>query len=160
MELVAIVFTAIILSANTAPAAEALQASAERLAFVTSEADNSLTIIDLITEKTIKTLPTGKTPHALVFTKTGKGYVNNRGSRDLTVINGNTLNIIKTIPLPAFSFQLAPSPDGNHFYMVNAEDNAMLKIDVAKMEVVSSIPVGKAAMYFAIKKGNDFPSTE
>ena len=35
-----------------------------------------------------------------------------------------------------------------------------LKIDVAKMEVVSSIPVGKATMYFAIKEGNDFPSTE
>jgi hypothetical protein len=50
----------------------------------------------------------GETPHALVFTKTGKGYVNNRGSRDLT----------------------------------------------------ASIPVGKAAMYFAIREGNDFPSTE
>jgi len=44
--------------------------------------------------------------------------------------------------------------------MVNAEDNVMLKIDVAKMEVVSSIPVGQAAMYFAIKEGNDFPGTE
>lgn len=43
---------------------------------------------------------------------------------------------------------------------MNAEDNAMLKIDVAKMEVVSSIPVGKAAMYFAVKEGNNFLSTE
>ena len=128
--------------------------------FVTSEADDSLAIIDLKTEKTIKTLPTGKTPHALVFTKTGKGYVNNRGSRDLTVINGNTSNIIKTIPLLASSFQLALSPDGYHLYMVNAGDNAMMKIDVTKMEVIASIPIGKAAMYFAIKEGNDFPSTE
>ncbi len=36
----------------------------------------------------------------------------------------------------------------------------MMKIDVAKMEVIANIPIGKAAMYFAIKEGNDFPSTE
>src|SRR5574342_176902 len=94
--------TAIVVSANLAPAAEAPPSSSERFAFVTSEADNSLMIIDLKTEKMIKTLPTGETPHAIVFTKTGKGYVNNRSSTDLTVINGNTFDIVKIIPLPAF----------------------------------------------------------
>ncbi len=63
------VVTAIVLSANTAPAAEAPPLSSERFAFVTSEADSSLTIIDLTTEKMIKTLPMGETPHALVFIK-------------------------------------------------------------------------------------------
>ncbi len=54
----------------------------------------------------------GEAPHALVFTKADKGYVNNKSSRDLTVVNGNISNIVKTIPLPAFFFQLALSPDG------------------------------------------------
>lgn len=52
------------------------------------------------------------------------------------------------------------TPDGKYFYMINSEDNMMNKIDVAKMEVVSKIPVGKSAMYFGIKEGNEFPSTE
>jgi hypothetical protein len=60
-----------------------------------------------LTEKVIKTLSMGKTPHALIFTKTGKGYVKDRGRTDLTAINGNTFNVIKTISLPTLSFQLA-----------------------------------------------------
>jgi hypothetical protein len=31
---------------------------------------------------------------------------------------------------------------------------------VSKMEVSSKIPVGKSAMYFGIKEGDDFPSVE
>jgi hypothetical protein len=44
--------------------------------------------------------------------------------------------------------------------MINAEDNVMNKIDVARMEVVSRIPVGKSSMYFGIKEETEFPSTE
>jgi hypothetical protein len=44
--------------------------------------------------------------------------------------------------------------------MINSEDNVMNKIDVAKMEVVSKLPVGKSSMFFSIKEGNEFPSTE
>jgi YVTN family beta-propeller protein len=64
-----IIFTAIVLFANTACEAETPPASSEWFAFVTSEADDNLAIIDLKTEKVIKTLPAGKTPHALVFIK-------------------------------------------------------------------------------------------
>jgi hypothetical protein len=57
MVLLSFIFTAIVLPANTVPAAEAPPTSLDRFAFVTSEADNSLTIIALKTEKMIKTLP-------------------------------------------------------------------------------------------------------
>jgi hypothetical protein len=36
----------------------------------------------------------------------------------------------------------------------------LVKIDTAKKEVVSRIPVGKSAMYFGIKEGDNFPSVE
>ncbi len=52
---------------------------ATRLAYVPSEGDNNLTVVDLMTEKVIKTLPTGKTPHVLAFTKGGKCYVEQQG---------------------------------------------------------------------------------
>jgi hypothetical protein len=44
--------------------------------------------------------------------------------------------------------------------MSNAEDNRMVKIDVAKKEVVSKVPVGPSAMFFIIREGREFPSTE
>ncbi len=89
-----------------------LAAEAERFAYVPSEVDNNLLVVDLNAEKVIKILPTGTTPHALAFTREGKCYVNNRGTKDLTVIDANKLEVIKTITLPATSFQLALSPDG------------------------------------------------
>jgi hypothetical protein len=49
-----------VLSANTVLAAEAPPASSERFAFVTSEADDSLAIIDRKTEKMIKNSPYGE----------------------------------------------------------------------------------------------------
>lgn len=115
-----------------------------RFAFVPSEGDNNVMIVDLINERTVKTLPTGKTPHALVFTKEGKGYVNNRGTRDLTVIDGNTFELIKTIPLPATSFQLALSPDGKLLYAVNETTKtgtSVTLIDANTDNVVKDIPI-------------------
>ena len=85
--------------------------ASDRFAFVTSEGDNDIFVIDLNAGKVITTLPTGKTPHALTFASYGKGYVNNRGSMDLTVIDGNEFRVIKTISLPSISMQLALSPD-------------------------------------------------
>lgn|GEM_PF-2440024 len=39
-------------------------------------------------------------------------------------------------------------------------DNAINKVDVEKMEVLSSIPIGNLAMFFCIKGGNKFQNTE
>jgi hypothetical protein len=44
--------------------------------------------LDLLTEKTVKVLPVGKTPHAMAATATGKIFVNNdvlrhQGGRDI-----------------------------------------------------------------------------
>ena len=71
--------------------------------------------------------------------------------------------VVKSIPVGTGKKQAHGgyfTPDGKFYYMINAEDNNMVKIDIAKMEVVSKIPVGKSAMFFSIKEGIEFPSTE
>lgn len=117
--------------------------SSERLAYVPSEGDNNLMIIDLNTEKLVKTLPTGKTPHALAFTKDGKCYVNNRGAKDLTVIDANKLEVIRTIPLPATSFQLALSPDGTTLAIAYKDALKVSLIDTATDNIMKSISIDK-----------------
>jgi YVTN family beta-propeller protein len=114
-----------------------------RFAFVTSEGDNNVSVVDLNTEKVVKTLPTGKTPHALAFTTNGKGYVNNRGSKELTVIDGNKLEVIKTVPLPATSFQLAISPDGKILAVAYKDALKVSLIDTAKDKIIHTISIGK-----------------
>jgi len=118
-------------------------AETERYAFVTSEGDNNLVVLDLNTEKTVKTLPTGKSPHALAFTKDGKGYVNNRGSKDLTVIDGNTFEVVKTIALPATSIQLALSPDGKTLAVAYKDALKLSFIDTASDNITNTISIGK-----------------
>jgi YVTN family beta-propeller protein len=84
----------------TGPVQAEMQWQRGRYAYVTNEGDNNLLVVDLQTEKVVKTLNTGKTPHALVFTRDGKGYVNNRGQRSLTVIDGNTFTVLHNIACP------------------------------------------------------------
>jgi len=117
--------------------------ASDRFAFVTSEGDDNLTILDLRTEKVVKTLPTGRTPHVIAFTGAGKGYVNNRGSKDLTVIDGNTFEVIGSIALPATSFQLALSPDGKTLAVAYKDALAISLIDTAADTVTKTIAVGK-----------------
>nr|VFK58499.1 MAG: DNA-binding beta-propeller fold protein YncE [Candidatus Kentron sp. UNK]VFK71632.1 MAG: DNA-binding beta-propeller fold protein YncE [Candidatus Kentron sp. UNK] len=115
----------------------------ERLAFVASEGENSVTVIDLITEKTRKVLPTGKIPHAMAVSPEGKIFVNNQGSRDLTVIDARRLTVIGTIPLPAISFQLAISPDGKTLAVVYKDELKLSLVDVASNTIIKTLDVGK-----------------
>jgi YVTN family beta-propeller protein len=120
-----------------------VSAASDRFAFVTSEGDNNLAVIDLNTEKIVKTLPTGKTPHALAFTKDGKGYVNNRGSKELTVIEGNKFEVIRTIALPATSMLVALSPDDKTLAVVYKDALKVSFLDTATDAIIKTITIGK-----------------
>lgn len=114
-----------------------------RFAYVTNEGDNNLMVIDLEKEKTVATINTDKVPHALVFDNNSKGYVNNRGSQILTVIDGNSFKVIKNIQLPATSFQLALSPD-KKILAVGYKDALMVSfIDTKTLELITSVPIGE-----------------
>ena len=117
--------------------------ASDRFAFVTSEGDNNLTIINLSTEKVVKTLPTGKISHALAFTKDGKGYVNNRGSKELTVIDGNKFEVIRTIALPATSMLVALSPDDKTLAVVYKDALKVSFLDTATDTIIKTIAIGK-----------------
>ena len=117
--------------------------ASDRFAYVPSEGDDDLMVVDLTTEKVIKTLPTGKTPHALAFTKQGKCYVNNRGTKDLTVIDANKLEVVRTIPLPATSFQLSLSPDGKTLAVAYKDALKVSFVDTGTDNIMKTVPVGK-----------------
>ncbi|TAN46055.1 MAG: hypothetical protein EPN22_00295 [Nitrospirae bacterium] len=122
--------------------------ASERTAFVSSEGDNSVAVIDLISEKVIKTLPTGAVPHAMATTPGGRIYVNNRGSKDLTVIQADSWTVAKTIALPATSFQLAISPDGKTLAVAYKDALKLSLIDTASDKIISTIDLGKVAGEF------------
>ncbi len=118
-------------------------AQAERLALVASEADGNVVVIDLNTEQVSKTLATGKVPHAMAIAPGGKIFVNNRGTKELTVLDGLGVAVAGTVPLPATSFQLALSPDGKTLAVAYKDALNLSLVDVATDAVVKTIEVGK-----------------
>ena len=118
-------------------------ASGERLALVSSEGENSVTILDLLTEKTVKVLPTGMVPHAMAAAPDGKIFVNNRGSADLTVLDANTLEVTATIPLPAISFQLALAPDRKTLAVVYKNALKLTLVDVSSNSIIRTVDVAE-----------------
>jgi YVTN family beta-propeller protein len=114
-----------------------------RFAYVTNEGDNNLLVVDLQTEKVVQTLDTGRTPHALVFTKEGKGYVNNRDEKSLTVIDGNTFTVLHTIALPATSMQIALSPDGSTLAVGYKDALLITLIDTASDRILGTVTIGE-----------------
>ncbi len=119
-------------------------ARAARLAFVSSEADADVVVVDLDAEKVVKTLPTGQVPHAMAVTPGGRIFVNNRGSKELTVIDAASLTVTDTVPLPATSFQLATSPNGKLIAVAYKDALKLSLVDPSTSAVVKTFDVGGA----------------
>lgn len=137
------IFFACLFLAGLTVESSSVNAGDVRLAYVPNEDDNNLMVVDLISEKVIKTLSTGKTPHALAFTPKGKCYLNNRGTKDLTVIDANKFEVLKTLPLPSTSFQLALSPNGKTIAVAYKDVLQITLIDTEADNIIKTIPIGK-----------------
>jgi len=114
-----------------------------RFAFVSSEGENNVTIMDLNTEKAIKILPTGAIPHAMAVAPGGRIYVNNRGSKDLTVIQADGWSLGGTITLPAVSFQLAVSPDGKTLAVAYKDALKLSFINTSNDAIIKTVDLGE-----------------
>ncbi len=118
-------------------------AAQRQYAYVTNEKDANLMVVDLETEKVVATLPTGKVPHALVFTPDGKGYVNNRGEHSLTVIDGVKMKVLRTIDLPATSMQIAISPNKKTLAVGYKDALKITLIDTSTDSIITTIDIGQ-----------------
>jgi nitrous oxide reductase len=110
-------------------------------------------VIEVDSFKHVKFIPAGKNPHGIDLTMDGKyALVAGKLSGNIPVIDIAKMEVIKNIDLtaPVEGFKKSPAPgplhsvmtnDGKWAYTTLFVDNAVAKIDLAKMEMVKKIPV-------------------
>lgn len=124
--------------------------------FVSDGRDNSVTIFDLQTLKTLDTVKVGKNPDAIIYDDASQRiFTFNGGSSDATAIDAANGKVVGTIALggkPEFA-----TTDGKGMIFVNIEDESeVVQFDSRSLTVKSrwSIAPGEEASGMAIDRKN------
>ena len=76
--------------------------------------------------------------------------VSNEKDNTVTVLAGDTLDIIKTVPVGARPRGMALSPDGGKAYICTSDANHIEILDLASLSLAGTLPSGKDPEYFAL----------
>src|SRR3954469_22605204 len=76
--------------------------------------------------------------------------VSNEKDNTVTVLAGDTLAIIKTVPVGARPRGMALSPDGGKAYVCTSDANQIEILDLASLSLAGTLPSGKDPEYFAL----------
>jgi len=88
--------------------------------------------------------PAGSQPVALaVNSSTGRIYVANAASDNLSVIDGASSTVIATIPVGSAPHGVAVDPRANRVYVANSGSNELTVIDGGSNKAIATLPVGK-----------------
>ncbi|NPV90600.1 MAG: beta-propeller fold lactonase family protein [Firmicutes bacterium] len=87
--------------------------------------------------------PARRYPIALAVNQnTNTVYTANKGSLDVTVIDGATDTVAATISAGTYPSAIAVNPDTNKIYVTNQHDKTVLVIDGATNAVIATLPTG------------------
>src|ERR1035437_8839822 len=107
------------------------------LLYVTTELDQSVTIIDPKTLKIVGSIPTGQPEsHMLVLSHDGRrGYTANVGPGTVSVLDMAARKTLKIIPISANTQRISISPDDRWVFTADQTKPRMAVIDTATNEV-------------------------
>ncbi len=113
-------------------------------AFVVNPDNDSVTIFDTAALKKVAEVSTGKTPRTLTLGQNHEVWVSNEGSSNLTIFDGQTGAILKTIQLPRGSqpFAVVASPDRRFVYVTLRATGEILKVDAKSHQLVHRKQIG------------------
>ena len=119
-------------------------AQAQGVAYVSSEKDHALTLVDLKTQAVTGTVPTCQRPRDMRTTPDGKTLVvacGDAGQADL--IDLTSRKSLRRIKLGEGAELFDLSPDGKTLYLTNEDDAELVVFDLASGQRKSAIKVGE-----------------
>ena len=95
------------------------------------------------------------------FAVTNRVFVTNERSNDISVINGATLKVEKTVRIGKRPRGIGLSPDGRELYIAVSDENVIKVVDPVSLRVLRKFPAGSDPETFAVHpNGNIYISNE
>ena len=116
--------------------------------YVSLRDENRVAVIDTATREVTDRIEVGPNPIQMIATPDGRQvYVANQGTEaapndTVSVIDTATGEVIKTLKTGLGAHGVSASADGAFVFVTNIADDSVSVIDVARQEVVGSVPVG------------------
>ncbi|WP_207101141.1 DUF305 domain-containing protein [Paracoccus shandongensis] len=132
---------------GTAPVQVGFTPNGSRV-YVSLRDENRVAVIDTATRKVTARIEVGPNPIQMIVTPDGSQvYVANQGTEaapndTVSVIDTATGEVARTLETAAGAHGVSVSADGAFVFVTNIADDSVSVIDVARQEVVGSVPVG------------------
>ncbi len=111
-------------------------------AFVTNSLADTVTVIDLSTQKVSATIKVGKRVHGICAPADGsKFFATIELEKTFKVIDTATNQVTATIALPGLPNQCASTPDGHYVAVPNRSGDSVVIIDIPQGKIVKELPV-------------------
>ena len=113
------------------------------LLYVTTELDNSVTIIDPHTLKIVGSVPTGQAEsHMLAISSDGRrGYTANVGPGTVSVLDLENRKTIAMVPISKVTQRISISPDDSMVFTADQTKPRLAVIDTSKNKVKTWVPL-------------------
>ena len=113
------------------------------LLYVTTELENSVTIVDPVTLQILGTIPTGQPEsHMLAISHDGRrGYTANVGPGTISVLDLEARKLLATIPVATMTQRIALSVDDRWAFTADQTKLRLIVVDTATNQVSTSIPL-------------------
>jgi YVTN family beta-propeller protein len=118
-----------------------------RRAYTANVASDDVSVIDLAAGKVVGTVKVGHRPYAVALSG-DRAFVTNQYGGTVTVFDASTLAVLETIEVGEYPEGIEADPAGGAVYVACWDANTLERIDTAKLEVVSRIPVGNGPRAF------------
>ncbi len=111
--------------------------------YVSSEKDNTVTVVDGKTLDLLHTVEVGERPRGMALSKDNKLlFVCTSDADHIEVLDLETLKVTHTLPSGPDPELLVLGPDGRYLYAANEDDNMVTVIDIENRSKVTEIQVG------------------
>lgn len=103
----------------------------------------SVSVFDFPSGNKITDIDTGKECEGVGVSPDGRWvWAGNRAADTVSIIETETLQIIKTLPSPGFPYRVEFTPDGKYALVPHARSGSLMVGDVAGQRILKHIPLG------------------